>query len=403
MYRLDGYTDVLNPYALDFPVCVPDDADKTGSSSVSGYEGHMEGVPTDDQTPSSSVHVQTGRRHGRLSAQARMQVRINEMVLKARQRHIAKKKKKEGEATASTSSTAQTAELHLHQTVAVSPAERATSSVQLPPLQCLREDQEQGGGGRPVHPTHPLWARKQQAELVGGLPPPVPYDPCTEDYMMAYMNLPDVQDALHVSLSFRPTFPGRRGNDGSDGTGTGTGTPAAKQPDSSNTNPTAASESEQGHSAASILAKRDPTLFVKWNFCSDVVFGQWTFNDYVADTTHLYSDVYSHRHKPQDFKMLVYSGDSDGVCATVGTQNWVYTVVPNTTKVQSLYQPWSYLDSRYHVQQGGYLTQFPDGLSFATVHYAGHEVPAYQPEKALEMFSRFLDGSLFDKTSIVKE
>jgi hypothetical protein len=30
------------------------------------------------------------------------------------------------------------------------------------------------------------------------------------------------------------------------------------------------------------------------------------------------------------------------------------------------------------------------------VHFAGHEVPAYQPEKALVLFENFLNGSLFD-------
>jgi hypothetical protein len=46
-------------------------------------------------------------------------------------------------------------------------------------------------------------------------------------------------------------------------------------------------------------------------------------------------------------------------------------------------------------QQGGYLTKFANGFSFATVHYAGHEVPAYQPDAALQIFSGFLDSSLF--------
>jgi hypothetical protein len=48
------------------------------------------------------------------------------------------------------------------------------------------------------------------------------------------------------------------------------------------------------------------------------------------------------------------------------------------------------------VTTGGYLTKFKDGLSFMTVRYAGHEVPAYQPQKALELLRRYLDGSLFD-------
>ena len=34
-------------------------------------------------------------------------------------------------------------------------------------------------------------------------------------------------------------------------------------------------------------------------------------------------------------------------------------------------------------------------FSFATVHFAGHEVPGYQPEKALALYKSYLDGSLF--------
>ena len=47
------------------------------------------------------------------------------------------------------------------------------------------------------------------------------------------------------------------------------------------------------------------------------------------------------------------------------------------------------------MQQAGFLTTFTEGLSFATVHHAGHEVPAYQPERALQLFRNYLDGSFF--------
>ena len=37
-----------------------------------------------------------------------------------------------------------------------------------------------------------------------------------------------------------------------------------------------------------------------------------------------------------------------------------------------------------------------DGDGNAMIRYAGHEVPAYQPQKALELFNGYLDGSIFD-------
>ena len=84
------------------------------------------------------------------------------------------------------------------------------------------------------------------------------------------------------------------------------------------------------------------------------------------------------------------------MCATVGTQNWIYNI--SGSEVVSLYKPWYYNDSVYGTQQGGYLTQFNGMLSFATVHHAGHEVPAYQPESSLRMFQMYLDGSIFYTT-----
>jgi len=46
---------------------------------------------------------------------------------------------------------------------------------------------------------------------------------------------------------------------------------------------------------------------------------------------------------------------------------------------------------------GGYMTQFADSFTFLTIRYAGHEVPAYQPQKALHMFNMYLDGTMFVK------
>lgn len=85
------------------------------------------------------------------------------------------------------------------------------------------------------------------------------------------------------------------------------------------------------------------------------------------------------------------------MCATVGTQNWVYNITGS--EVMSLYKPWYYEDSEYGTQQAGYLTQFSNKLSFATVHHAGHEVPGYQPESAYQLFKMYLDDSIFYSTS----
>ncbi len=61
------------------------------------------------------------------------------------------------------------------------------------------------------------------------------------------------------------------------------------------------------------LNTRNEPERMSWAPCSDSVNGGWAFNDYLADTTILYSKIVQHKNKPKDFKMLVFSGDSDGV------------------------------------------------------------------------------------------
>jgi len=84
--------------------------------------------------------------------------------------------------------------------------------------------------------------------------------------------------------------------------------------------------------------------------------------------------------------ILVYSGDDDGVCATIGTQNWIWDLG---------YQTSGRIWTTYTVndQTAGYFTSWKNTkLGFLTIHGAGHEVPTYQPEIALDMFSRYLKG-----------
>lgn len=42
---------------------------------------------------------------------------------------------------------------------------------------------------------------------------------------------------------------------------------------------------------------------------------------------------------------------------------------------------------------GGYVVQYKGGLSLVTVRGAGHEVPSYQPQRALQLVQGFLAGT----------
>lgn len=87
-------------------------------------------------------------------------------------------------------------------------------------------------------------------------------------------------------------------------------------------------------------------------------------------------------------KILVFSGDDDGVCPTEGTQSWIWDLGYRTAG-----RPWQ----AYTVanQTAGYITKWANTkLAFATVHGAGHEVPTYKPEVALHLWHSYLDGEL---------
>jgi hypothetical protein len=48
-------------------------------------------------------------------------------------------------------------------------------------------------------------------------------------------------------------------------------------------------------------------------------------------------------------------------------------------------------------QTAGYITKWTNTkLAFATVHGAGHEVPTYKPDIALELFRMYLAGEITD-------
>jgi len=86
--------------------------------------------------------------------------------------------------------------------------------------------------------------------------------------------------------------------------------------------------------------------------------------------------------------ILVYSGDDDAVCGTVGTQDWIWDLGYNVSG-----KPWQVYS--YNQQTAGYSTIWKGvGLGFTTVHGAGHEVPTYKPDVALDLWSKYLAGEL---------
>lgn len=125
---------------------------------------------------------------------------------------------------------------------------------------------------------------------------------------------------------------------------------------------------------------------IVWEECSNTV-------KYAFSNEFLTMSSYYPKLVDDGMKILVYSGDDDGVCGTEGTQSWIYDL---GYRVSSSWKSWE-----YNGQPSGFLTKFDTSrtkggkLSFLTVHASGHEVPTYTPGPALQLFKSFLDGTIF--------
>jgi hypothetical protein len=87
------------------------------------------------------------------------------------------------------------------------------------------------------------------------------------------------------------------------------------------------------------------------------------------------------------YKMLHYSGDVDGAVPTDGTQAWIATLGWDTEEEWRSYM----VDG----QVAGYLESYQGGLTFGTVHGAGHMAPQFKPPQTYHLvFNWMLDREI---------
>jgi carboxypeptidase C (cathepsin A) len=132
----------------------------------------------------------------------------------------------------------------------------------------------------------------------------------------------------------------------------------------------------------------DPKM-LPWNGCSDRV--HYSQKDFQISTIGLYKEIIAQQDTTTPLKVLVFSGDDDSVCSLEGTQMWIWDLGVKA-KSRKTWQPWL-----VHNQTAGFVTHFElkhtdSTFTFATVHGAGHEVPAYRPMEALELLKNYLNG-----------
>ncbi|XP_057436106.1 serine carboxypeptidase-like 25 isoform X2 [Lotus japonicus] len=120
----------------------------------------------------------------------------------------------------------------------------------------------------------------------------------------------------------------------------------------------------------------------KWTACSEVLNRNW--NDTDVSILPIYRELMAH-----GIRVWVFSGDVDSVVPVTATR-YALAQLKMTTKIP--WYPW------YVKKQVGGWTEVYEGLTFATVRGAGHEVPLFKPRAALQLFKSFLEGKPLPKS-----
>ncbi|XP_010694765.2 serine carboxypeptidase-like 40 [Beta vulgaris subsp. vulgaris] len=154
-------------------------------------------------------------------------------------------------------------------------------------------------------------------------------DPCSDHYVHAYLNSPEVQKALHANVT---------------------------------------------------------KLSHDWEPCSSII-SKWS--DSPSTVIPLLKELMT-----KGLRVWIFSGDTDGR-------------IPVTSTRQSLNKMGLSIKTKWHPwfikgEVGGYTQVYEGNLTFATVRGAGHQVPSFQPLRALALISHFLAGTPLPNTSRTK-
>jgi serine carboxypeptidase-like clade 2 len=135
----------------------------------------------------------------------------------------------------------------------------------------------------------------------------------------------------------------------------------------------------RGDVIEAIHASQSPNT---WSECSGLM--DYSRVDLLAPVIPLYQQFF----EENKIRILVYSGDVDGVVPHTGTEEWLASKALGLT-LDKPFEAWKASNG----QVGGYRTVYKQ-MTYATVRGAGHMVPGTQPLYALDMFKAFLSGQL---------
>ncbi|KDP38690.1 hypothetical protein JCGZ_04043 [Jatropha curcas] len=120
----------------------------------------------------------------------------------------------------------------------------------------------------------------------------------------------------------------------------------------------------------------------KWTACSDVLIKNW--RDSESSVLPIYKELIA-----AGLRIWVFSGDTDSVVPVTATR---FSLSHLNLTVKTRWYPW------YSGNQVGGWTEAYNGLTFATVRGAGHEVPLFQPRRAFILFRSFVAGKELPKS-----
>ncbi|XP_051150120.1 serine carboxypeptidase 24-like [Andrographis paniculata] len=114
----------------------------------------------------------------------------------------------------------------------------------------------------------------------------------------------------------------------------------------------------------------------KWTACSDVLLRHWKDSD--ASMLPTYKKLIT-----AGLRIWIFSGDTDSVVPVTATR---FSLSHLKLKIKTPWYPW------YTGGQVGGWSEVYEGVTFATVRGAGHEVPLIQPRRGFVLFKSFLSG-----------
>lgn len=103
--------------------------------------------------------------------------------------------------------------------------------------------------------------------------------------------------------------------------------------------------------------------------------------------------------------VYTYSGDTDGRVPVTSTRFSINKMKLRVKKKNEKnkkskdMESWGGWRAWYHEKQvAGWVVEYEEGLTLATVRGAGHQVPVFAPDRSLSLFAHFLNGQSLPST-----